>query len=82
MYQDHISYFQSVHILVSDGFTVINFPISPGYILSVKTLAPILYQTMAFENDEVTMTRQVISNRFYASAVKLSSALWQNSLKC
>ena len=72
-----------MHTLVSDGFTVINFPISQGYILSVKKLAPSLFQTMAFEKkNEVTMNRQVISNRFYASAMKLSSALWQNSQKC
>ena len=29
-YQNHISYFHSVHTLVSDGFTVINFPVCCG----------------------------------------------------
>ena len=32
----------------------------------------ILFQTMAFENNELSMNRQVSSKRFYASAVKLS----------
>ena len=31
-YQDHILYIPSMHLLISDGFTVINFSISPEYI--------------------------------------------------
>ena len=74
-YQDHISYFHSMHTLVSDGFTIINFSISSG--LSVKNLLiVIIFQTLtAFENNELNVNRQVISNRFYSLAMKLSSAL-------
>ena len=36
---------------------------------------------MAFENNELSMNRKVISNRFYASAVKLSSPCGWNSQK-
>ena len=83
-YQDHISYFHSVHTSVSDGFTTINF--SRIYTERQKScttvLIVILFQTMAFENNELPMNRQVISMRFYASAVKLSSVLWRNSQKC
>ena len=91
MYKDHISYFHSVHTLASNGFTVINFSdISRIYTEHKKilhqfffpNLAPVLFQTRAFENNEVKMNRQVISNRFYASEVKLFSALWRNSHEC
>ena len=48
-------------------------------------LIVILFQTiMAFENNELSLKRQVISNRFYESAVTLSSPLsqWRNSQTC
>ena len=45
-------------------------------------LISILFQTLiAFENNELSMNGQVMSNRLYASVVKLSSLLWRNSQK-
>ena len=36
---------------------------------------------MAFENTDLSMNNQAISNRFYASDVKLFGPLWRHSLR-
>ena len=83
MYQDHISYFHSVHTIVFDGFIVIScsfisrmYPEPQKYCTAL--LIVILFQTMAFENNKLSINRQVFSNRFYASAVKLFSGIHKN----
>ena len=87
VFEENVSRIYYTFSLCADGFTVFNcFYISRIYTERQKSCIPILifilFQTEAFENKELSMNRQVISNKVYASAVILSSTLRRHSQKC